>query len=123
MKRAVLVFVVALGACASHGASESAGSSPSPLASPSPLGSCETRVIVIDGVQVVVTSNIDQSLASVEIVNAPDRAAASRAVDDAVHEFGPVRRDSHVEVRQSKWGLSTVTDPCGRPVPRSKRPE
>jgi hypothetical protein len=73
--------------------------------------------MVIDGAQVVVTSNVDQTLASVEIVTAPDRASAARAVDDAVHEFGPVRRDSHVEVRQSKWGLSTMTDPCGRPVP------
>jgi hypothetical protein len=73
--------------------------------------------MTIDGAQVVVTSNIDASLASVGIVKAPDPAAAARAVDDAIHEFGPVRRDSHVEVRQSKWGLSTMTDRCGRPVP------
>ena len=76
--------------------------------------------MTIDDVEVVVTSNINQSLASVEIVGgAPDRAAAARAVDDAIHEFGPVRRDGHVVVRQSKWGLSTMTDPCGRPVPAS----
>ena len=121
MKRVALALVIVMAGCASRSASEGTRSSPSPMASPSPLGSCETRVMVVDGAEVVVTSNIDQSLASVEIVNAPDRTAAARAVDDAVHEFGPVRRDSRVEVRQSKWGLSTMTDRCGRPVPaRSK---
>jgi hypothetical protein len=115
---AAFAMAMAIGACsASHRAAQTTGATGSPSASPSPLGSCETRVTVIDGVQVVVTSNIDQSLASVEIVKAPDPAAAARAVDDAIHEFGPVRRDNNVEMRQSKWGLSTMTDPCGRPVP------
>jgi hypothetical protein len=119
MKRlAAFALIVAIGGCSSsQRASETASASASPSPTPLPLGSCETRVMVIDGVEVVVTSNIDQTLASVEIVKAPDRTAAARAVDDAIHEFGPVRRDSHVEVRQSKWGLSTITDPCGRPVP------
>jgi hypothetical protein len=113
---AALALLIAVGGCSSSQRSAaSATAAPSPGASP--LGSCETRVTIIDGAQVVVTSNVDQSLASVEIVKAPDRATAARAVDDAVHQFGPLRRDSHVVLRQSKWGLSTLTDPCGRPVP------
>jgi len=69
-----------------------------------------------DGAEVVVTSNADSSLASVEIVRAPNAAARARAVDDAIHWFGPVRRDARVMTRSSKWGLTTLTDPCGRPV-------
>ena len=69
-----------------------------------------------DGAEVVVTSNVDTSLASVEIVKAPNPAARSRAVDDAIHAFGPVKRDTRIMTRQSKWGLTTLTDPCGRPV-------
>lgn len=69
-----------------------------------------------DGAEVVVTSNVDTSLASVEIVKAPSASTRSRAVDDAIHSFGPVRRDTRVMTRQSKWGLTTLTDPCGRPV-------
>jgi hypothetical protein len=72
----------------------------------------------LDGAQVVVTSNLDNSLASVEIVKAPNAAARSRAVDDAIHLFGPVRRDTRTIARQSKWGLTTLTDPCGRPTVR-----
>jgi hypothetical protein len=71
----------------------------------------------IDGVQAVVTSNIDNSLASVEIVKAPDAATRANAVDDAIHYFGPVKRDARVITRQGRWwGLPTLTDPCGRPV-------
>ncbi len=110
------VLVVALGACtSSHHAPQS------PSASPSVLVSCETRVMTVDGAEIVVTANVDGSLASVEIVNEPNLAAGTRAIDDAVHAFGPVRRDSHVVARQSKWGLATLTDPCGRPVPLPSR--
>jgi hypothetical protein len=111
------VLIVALGACASshHGAQSS------PSASPSALGSCETRVMTVDGAEIVVTANVNGSLASVEIVNEPNHATGTRAVDDAVHAFGPVRRDSRVVARQSKWGLATLTDPCGRPVPLPSR--
>jgi hypothetical protein len=87
-------------------------------ASPSPLGSCESRILEFDGAEVVVTSNVDTSLASVEIVKAPNGAVRERAVDDAIHVFGPVRRDTRVITRQSKWGLTTLTDPCGRPIAR-----
>lgn len=69
-----------------------------------------------DGVEAVVTSNADTTLASVEIVKAPDAVSRARAIDDAIHYFGPVRRDTRVMTRQSRWGLATLTDPCGRPV-------
>jgi hypothetical protein len=72
----------------------------------------------LDGMQVVVTSNLDNSLASVEVVKAPSSAARARAVDDAIHLFGPLRRDTRVIARQSKWGLTTLTDLCGRPTTR-----
>ncbi|HXF35352.1 MAG TPA: hypothetical protein VN603_12335 [Candidatus Acidoferrales bacterium] len=104
-----IALLLAAGCSSAHRGAES-------NASPAPLGSCESRIMDFDGAEVVVTSNVDTSLASVEIVKAPNAAARSRAVDDAIHAFGPVKRDTRVMTRQSKWGLTTLTDPCGRPV-------
>ena len=109
------MYAVALILAAGCASARHAASGPTP--SPAPLRSCETRIMDFDGVQAVVTSNLDSSLASVEIVTAPDEASRRKAVDDAIHYFGPVRRDTRVTTRQSRWGLSTLTDPCGRPVP------
>ncbi|HEY1977187.1 MAG TPA: hypothetical protein VGG89_11600 [Candidatus Baltobacteraceae bacterium] len=110
---AIALLAAMTGCSPAHRGAESSGS-------PAPLGSCESRIMEFDGAEVVVTSNVDSSLASVEIVKAPNAEARSRAVDDAIHSFGAVRRDTRVVTRQSKWGLSTLTDPCGRPVaPRS----
>jgi hypothetical protein len=72
--------------------------------------------MVLDGVQAVVTSNVDGTLAAVDVVHAPSAAVREKAVDDAIHYFGAVRRDTRVMQRQGRWGLSMLTDPCGRPV-------
>jgi hypothetical protein len=111
-----MIFCAVTACSSGHRAGESAS------ASPEPLGSCESRIMEFDGAEVVVTSNVDTTLASVEIVKAPSAAARERAVDDAIHRFGPVRRDTRVMTRQSKWGLTTLTDPCGRPVAPSPPP-
>ena len=114
MRLAALAFVLLVVAC-SH--AHRTARTPGPSPSPPPLGSCETRIVDVDGAQAVITSNADGSLASVEIVKAPDAATRVKAIDDATHYFGPVRRDTRVVARQSRWGLTTYTDPCGRPVP------
>jgi len=104
-----VVLLLAAGCSSAHNAADTS-------ASPATLGSCESRIMEFDGAELVVTSNVDTSLASVEIVKAPNAEARLRSVDDAIHSFGPVRRGTRVMARQSKWGLSTLTDPCGRPV-------
>ncbi|MGA8532939.1 MAG: hypothetical protein WB615_02385 [Candidatus Tumulicola sp.] len=82
----------------------------------SPLGSCETRVVTLDGVELVVNANADSSLASVRVIEARSLAARNKVLGTVYRAFGTVRGDSDVVARQSKWGLTTLTDPCGRPV-------
>jgi hypothetical protein len=110
LKKLCAIAVLLVAGCTS---AHRAGSS---NASPEPLQSCESRIMDFDNAEVVVTSNVDGTLASVEIVKAPNAEVRSRAVDDAIHAFGPVKRDIRVMTRNSKWGLTTLTDPCGRPV-------
>ena len=109
-----MLAATVLAATACSGARQAAAGTAS--ASPAPLGACETRITDFDGVGAVITSNADGTLASVDIIKAANAAARAKAVDDAVHYFGPVHRDTRVMVRQSKWGLSVLTDSCGRPV-------
>ncbi|MBV8332287.1 MAG: hypothetical protein JO192_06080 [Candidatus Eremiobacteraeota bacterium] len=111
LKPGVALALLIVAGCAGKHATES-GPTPTPL----PLGSCETRIMDFDGVEAVVTSNVDASLASVDVVHAPDAASRAKAIDDAIHYFGPVRRDNRVTLRQSRWLVATLSDPCGRPV-------
>ncbi len=94
-----------------------AGAAAAASASPAPLLSCETRTVDVDGAQVLVTSNADASLASARVLSATDLAAAGKAVAQVTREFGPMRTDTRVVERPNKWGLTTLTDPCGRPLP------
>lgn len=61
-------------------------------------------------------ANIDGTLGSLTIVHAPDREAQAKAVEDVEKAFGLPHRDSRVVTHQSKWGLPSTTDACGRPV-------
>jgi hypothetical protein len=81
-----------------------------------PLGSCETRVVTLDGVDLVLNANADSSLASVRVVKAANGASSREALSAIYRAFGSVRADTDLVARSSKWGLATWTDRCGRPV-------
>ena len=108
---AVIAVIVAAAGCSSARNASSAQD-----ATPAPLAACETRELDVDGADVVVSSNADASLASVRVVEAPDAATREAAVTDVERFFGPVRRDARVIARPNKWGLTTLTDACGRPA-------
>jgi hypothetical protein len=81
-----------------------------------PLGSCETRVLSLRGADLVVNANADSTLASVRVVNATNHLARDQALATVYHTFGAVHLDTDVVARESKWGLATWTDRCGRPI-------
>lgn len=111
--RAVVSIAFVLASCAGRTSSQS---SPTPSPTPAPLQSCETRALALDGAELVVEANADNSVASIVVVRAPDDATRERAYDDAVHDFGQPNRDTRTKVTQMKDGLAQVTDLCGRPV-------
>jgi len=108
------ITLLALAACAN--AQRAADSSPTPLASPSPLLSCETRELSLDGAEIAVQANVDQTVASITILRAPDDDARAKAFSDARKIFGDPHPDTRTRTRQYKWGLVQLTDMCGRPV-------
>jgi hypothetical protein len=107
---AVLTLLAVAACSGSHNAAS--GSS----ASPSPLGACEVRVVAFDAGRALVTGNADGSLASVTMLDTPQRAAPAAVLTEATRAFGPLRDDARVVAHQSKWGLTTFTDACGRPM-------
>ncbi|MBV8118226.1 MAG: hypothetical protein JOZ01_09620 [Candidatus Eremiobacteraeota bacterium] len=111
--RASLAIVLALAVTGCTTSHRAANSSDAEL---SPLGSCETRVISLPGTQLVVNANADASLGSVRVVHAAGDAERDRALATVNRAFGRAHPDTSVVARQSKWGLTTFTDPCGRPV-------
>jgi hypothetical protein len=109
---AAVLTILFLPACSNaHNAASSNAS-----ASPGPLRACEVREVAFASGNAVVTSNADGSLASVKVTDARDAAANAGALADAKRIFGPIRVDKHVVAHQLKWGLTTYTDRCGRPV-------
>ncbi len=108
------VTLLAFTACAN--AQRAADSSPVPVASPSPLLSCETRELTLDGANLVVQANVDQTVASITIVRAPDEDTRAKAFNDARKIFGDPHLDTRTQTRQYKWGMVQLTDMCGRPV-------
>jgi hypothetical protein len=81
-----------------------------------PLQSCEVRTLELDGAELVVQANADQSVASIVVVRAPDEQTRARSYQDAVRIFGQPSPDTRTQMRQLKDGLSQLTDDCGRPV-------
>ncbi len=92
----------------------------------SPLTPCESREIVLDGDDVLLTSNADSTLASVHVRGATTELARREVVRDVYRTFGVMHVDTDVVARTSKWGLTTWTDRCGRPItftlPKSSAP-
>ena len=81
----VSVTLLAFAACSN---AQHANSSPAPLASPSPLLSCETRELSLDGADIVVQANVDQTVASITILRAPDDDTRAKTFNDARKIFG-----------------------------------
>jgi hypothetical protein len=108
------VALLALSACAAQRAQ--ATSSPDATRSPVPLQACETRELTMDGADLVIQANVDQTVASILVVRAPDDDARAKAFEDARKVFGDPRPDNRTQSRQYKWGLTQLVDMCGRPV-------
>lgn len=64
----------------------------------------------------IVQANVDATLGSIVLARAPDAAAGAEAVADAQRIFGDVQPDTRRMNRPNKWGVPTITDPCGRPL-------
>ncbi|MDE2482217.1 MAG: hypothetical protein KGN02_08500 [bacterium] len=117
--RLVSIALVALAACSGHAQNDA---SPAPDATPAPLSACEVRELRLDGAQLVVQSNLDGSAASIVVVRAPNDDVRTKAFQDAVKFFGEPHPDTRTQLRQYKWGLTQMTDMCGRPVIGSPSP-
>lgn len=81
-----------------------------------PLAPCESREITLDDADVLLTSNADSSLASVHVRGTTNDAIRRDVLKDVYRTFGTIRIDTSVIARTSKWGLTTWTDRCGRPI-------
>jgi hypothetical protein len=79
------------------------------------LHDCESRSFDAAGADVMLTTNLDGSLAAVKVQNA---AAGARAqILAAVRQrFGAVKHDSRTSMHLNKWGLNVMMDACGRPL-------
>lgn len=82
----------------------------------SPLTPCESREISLDGADVLITGNADGSLASVHVRNAVNDAVRRDVLRDVYRTFGTIHIDTETVARSNKWGLTTWTDRCGRPI-------
>ena len=113
----VLVTLLVPAACGgAHSDSTKAEQANSSAPTPLPLRVCETRELTLDGVDMVLTANIDGTLASMTIVRAPDRDAEDKAVAEVRKLFGVPRSDTRTQTSANKWGIVGTTDLCGRPT-------
>jgi hypothetical protein len=117
----VSITLLALGAC-SHASTSEATASPSPAGTPLPLRSCEERRLTLDGAELFIQANADQTPAQILILSAPDDESRAKAYQDARKLFGDPKPDPRTQTRQYKLGLTQVTDMCGRPVMPSPSP-
>lgn len=115
----LLLTLALLAACSGHAQNDA---SPAPNATPSPLAACEIRELNLDGADLVVQANLDGTAASITVVKSPDDDVRTKAFQDAVKFFGTPRPDTRTQTRQYKWGLTQLTDMCGRPVIGSPSP-
>jgi hypothetical protein len=82
----------------------------------SALTPCESREISLDGGDVLLTSNADSSLASVHVRKAASESVRRDVLRDVYRTFGVIHIDTETIARTTKWGLTTWTDRCGRPI-------
>jgi len=82
----------------------------------SALQPCESREITLDGADVLLTSNADSTLASVHVADSASEAVRRDILKDVTRTLGAIHIDTGVVERTTKWGLTTWTDRCGRPI-------
>jgi hypothetical protein len=87
-----------------------------------PLRSCEERRLTLDGAEVFIQANVDETPSQILILSAPDDEARAKAYQDARKIFGDPHPDTRTQTRQYKLGLTQITDLCGRPVMPSPSP-
>lgn len=80
------------------------------------MRSCESREIVVDGVDMVVLANVDGSVDRVTVLNSPSDDATTKALDDEKKMFGETHPDVRTQTQQFKDGLVRVVDMCGNPA-------
>ncbi|MEO7201036.1 MAG: hypothetical protein ABI431_00305 [Candidatus Tumulicola sp.] len=102
---AVLAIVIAFCACAGRGHG--------PASDTTALHACETRQVELAGVDATVIANADASLAEVDLADGSSTGRQS-ALREAYKAFGKPHSDTIVHSIQSKWGLTTLVDRCGR---------
>jgi hypothetical protein len=101
----VLAIVIALCACA--------GRRHDPASDMTALHACETRQVEFSGVDATVIANADASLAEIDLTGGSSTGRES-ALREAYKAFGKPHADTNVHSIQSKWGLTTLVDRCGR---------
>ena len=106
--------LLSLTACGGQHQSGNAASTSAPT--PEPLRACENRELTLDGVDMLLQANIDGTPGTITIVHAPDPDARDKAVEEARKIFGAPHPDTRTEQHTNKWGITGVSDPCGRPV-------
>ena len=70
----------------------------------------------VDGADVSLTTNVDDSLARVRILATVPEDVRNKISADIEKHYGVAHRDTRVFLRPQKWGLVQSTDPCGRAV-------
>ncbi|MHB8461155.1 MAG: hypothetical protein ACYDA1_00760 [Vulcanimicrobiaceae bacterium] len=73
-------------------------------------------MLPVDGIDVSLTTNVDDSLARVRIVGSVTEDARNTILADVEKHYGVAHPDTRVFSRPQKWGLVQTTDPCGRAV-------
>ena len=107
---ALVSIALLLAACsATHTNDANAEATPTPL----PLRSCESRELVLDGVDLVVLANVDSTVDRVTVLSSPSDDATTKALDDAKRVFGETHPDTRTQTRPFKDGLVQVVDMCG----------
>jgi hypothetical protein len=112
---AVTLILAGSGCTARHRAGAAEAAVSDAVASQPALRACEVRSFAAGGTDVTLVSNIDGSLGAVRMPDAdPDLQAQ---VMTAVRQrFGAIKRDPRVQTKPGKWGLTVLTDSCGRPL-------
>jgi hypothetical protein len=110
---AFVSIALLLAACNStHNDDTNSNATPTPV----PLRSCESRELVLDGVDMVLLANVDGSVDRVTVLSSPNEDASSKALNDERKIFGETRPDTRTQTRPFKQGLVQVVDMCGNPA-------
>lgn len=74
------------------------------------------RELNLDGVDLLISANIDGTVRSIAVVHTTDDTARMKALADARKLFGAPQPDLRTQTQPTKWGVVRLTDMCGRPT-------